>query len=152
MARPRGSLRIGPISVFTLVVLISLSVMSVLTITTANASRALAEKQSSIVQESYLNEASAQHLIAQIDTLLQDAQSNGMSRAAALERIQSILPDGSTVSENVITVFFFSGDRRFLEIEIKVTDDLHYVVNRWRASTEWVPDTTGPNLWPGQKD
>ncbi len=152
MARPGGSVRIGPVSIFTLIILISLAVMAVLAITTANAEQSLATKQAGIVRESYANETEAQRFLARMDAVLQKARAEGKGRAEALQDISVILPEDAFMSDAVIHASFSEGELRFLEIEIEVTDDMRYIVNTWRAITKWAPEITTLNLWPGQED
>ena len=47
MAKSRGSVRMGPISLFALIIILCLAVMAVLAVTTAQASYVLAERQAS---------------------------------------------------------------------------------------------------------
>lgn len=150
MARPSGSIRIGPVSIFALIILISLAVMAVLTITTADAARALADKQAVIVQTSYANEKQAQRFLSQMDAVLNDARLEGKSRSETLRDVELILPEGASLAGNVVQASFATGDVRSLAIEVAITDDLHVTVNAWRGVTEWVPETSNLNLWPGR--
>ena len=62
--RGRGSVRIGPISLFALVIILCLAVMAVLSVTTAQATYAAAERQASFTTDTYANERAGQELVA----------------------------------------------------------------------------------------
>ena len=53
------NVRIGPVSVFTLIIIICLAVLAVLTISTANASLVLSQRQAVAAHELYLDETAA---------------------------------------------------------------------------------------------
>ena len=65
--RGRGSVRIGPISLFALVIILCLAVMAVLSVTTAQATYAAAERQASFTADTYANERAGQEFAADID-------------------------------------------------------------------------------------
>ncbi|MFQ9181303.1 MAG: S4A5 electrogenic sodium bicarbonate cotransporter 4, partial [Eggerthella lenta] len=60
MNSTNGSVRIGPISLFTLVIILCQSVMAVLSATTAQATYSDDEKQALITNDTYKNEQAAQ--------------------------------------------------------------------------------------------
>ncbi len=70
MAKPHGSVRIGPISLFTLIITLCLAVMSVLTVTTAQASYSLTARQADAVTMLYRDERAAQLFVSNIDEAL----------------------------------------------------------------------------------
>ncbi len=70
MAKGQGSVRMGPISLFTLVIVLCLAVMAVLTVTTAEASRALMNRQAAATAEIYIDEVAAQAFVASLDSSL----------------------------------------------------------------------------------
>ena len=59
MNSTNGSVRIGPISLFTLVIILCLAVMAVLSATTAQATYSAAEKQALFTNDTYQNEQGA---------------------------------------------------------------------------------------------
>lgn len=64
MNSTNGSVRIGPISLFTLVIILRLAVMAVLSATTAQATYSAAEKQALFTNDTYQNEQAAQSAVA----------------------------------------------------------------------------------------
>lgn len=73
MAREKGSVRIGPVSVFALVVILGLAVLAVLSAATAQASHTEAQAQADFTRSSYVNDAAAARALADIDAALADA-------------------------------------------------------------------------------
>ena len=64
MNSTNGSVRIGPISLFTLVIILCLAVMAVLSATTAQATYSAAEKQALFTNDTYQNEQAAQSAVS----------------------------------------------------------------------------------------
>ena len=69
MNSTNGSVRIGPISLFTLVIILCLAVMAVLSATTAQATYSAAEKQALFTNDTYQNEQAAQSAVAVIEAV-----------------------------------------------------------------------------------
>ena len=70
MARPHGSVRIGPISLFTLIIILCLAVLAVLSITTARAELSITERQAATTTETYQLEVQGQEFVAAVDGAL----------------------------------------------------------------------------------
>ena len=70
MAKPHGSVRIGPISLFTLIVILCLAVLAVLSVTTARAELSITERQAATTTETYELESAAQRFVADVDGAL----------------------------------------------------------------------------------
>ena len=68
--QPSEHVRIGPISLFALVVIICLAVLAVLSFTTANASLVMSQRQATATGEMYLAECAAQEFLAGVDDVL----------------------------------------------------------------------------------
>ena len=62
--------RMGPLSIFALVIVISLAVLSALTLSTAHASLSLAQRQANAVSEKYLAEQAGSVFVAEVDAAL----------------------------------------------------------------------------------
>lgn len=73
MAREKGSVRIGPVSVFALVVILGLAVLAVLSAATAHASYTEAQAQADFTRSAYVNDAAAAQALADIDVALAKA-------------------------------------------------------------------------------
>lgn len=76
-----GSVRMGPISIFTLIVVLCLAVMAVLSVTTSQATYVLAQRQAHATVALYANETAAQEFVAQLDETLSQARSQGQGGA-----------------------------------------------------------------------
>lgn len=81
MAKPHGSVRIGPISLFTLIIILCLAVLAVLSVTTARAELSVTERQAQTTTETYQLETVAQTFVADVDTALSQGD------AAALDTV-----------------------------------------------------------------
>lgn len=149
MSQSRGSVRIGPISIFALIVLLSLAVLGVLTLTTAQASYASAEKHIVFTTDTYKNEIAGNDLVALVDEELKTARDQGMSRASALTALKSKLPKEARIEENNVYAEFVTESGRTLTIMLEVTESVRYSVYQWKATTQWVLDDH-QTVWPGQ--
>lgn len=68
--------RIGPMSLFTLIVVICMAVLAVLTLSTANATYVMTNRQATATTELYLDEAAAQEFVAGISDVLASARTD----------------------------------------------------------------------------
>lgn len=103
-----GSVRMGPISIFTLVIVLCLAVFAVLSVTTARADAALAARQASFTQGDYANERTAQTFAAEAADVLatltpSTAPEDALSALAAAApelaaRTEASAPAGTTVT------------------------------------------------------
>lgn len=82
MARPHGSVRIGPISLFTLIIILCLAVLAVLSVTTARAELSVTERQAATTTETYQLEVRGQEFLAAVDGAL--ATGDGAALEAVL--------------------------------------------------------------------
>lgn len=80
MARSHGSVRMGPISLFTLVITLCLAVMALLAFTTGRAELALTQRQQTATTDLYANEAAAQQFVAALDSRLAQLRQGGDPR------------------------------------------------------------------------
>lgn len=90
MAKTHGSVRIGPISLLTLVIVLCLAVMAVLTIATAQASSNLTQRQANAVSTLYGDEATGQSFVAATDAFL---LAHGSDEGFSTQAIADALPD-----------------------------------------------------------
>lgn len=155
-----GSVRIGPISMFTLIAVIILAVLAVLAISTANASYNMARLQADSMKEQYIAETAAQDFVALADTQINQAQGTGTSRVAAFNdslnatvaSIQEKAGNGITVSaqtqDNRILAQFTCKNGRMLDIVLKVEDSGNYEISQWDM-TATRNSAQAENLWSG---
>lgn len=85
------NVRVGPITVFTLVAVLCMAVLAVLSVSTANASQVMAQRQADAVSQMYLDEAAAQAFVAELDGALSPVREAGASGAAANAAVESAL-------------------------------------------------------------
>lgn len=166
MAREKGSVRIGPVSVFALVVILGLAVLAVLSAATAQASHTEAQAQADFTRSSYVNDAAAARALADIDAALArettaaNADGRGDASAydidAAMSAVSAVLPQGqvadgcaaeSFVDGTAVRMTFSTEDGRTLDVELAVRDDLTYSIERWVVTTAWNQEPEETKLW-----
>lgn len=105
MAKPHGSVRIGPISLFTLIIILCLSVLAVLSVTTARAEYSITQRQADTTTETYQLESAGQSFVSRVDGILSEVRRAGGSVGAASSDIFSavfsvygIVPEVTTVA------------------------------------------------------
>lgn len=153
MAHDSSAVRIGPVSIFSLIIILCLCVMGALSLTTAQAGVSEAEKQVAFVDDTYANEVEAQQFVAQVD----DALASVKERQGGLADVPSVLAqqcgedaqiEGDAASVR-ITRSFWTGEGRALTVALRVGPDLAYQIEEWKISTQWSPEAPG-KLWDGQ--
>lgn len=132
---------IGAISLFALIVILCLAVLSVLTVTTAHSSLVLSLRQAAAMQEIYLNETAAQTFVADVDRTL---QASGGAGTAGLEGELSQLcsnaeqaADGQVeaharISGDSIVADFACEGGRTLHVILTVDSNGTYRIDSWR--------------------
>lgn len=156
-ARRAGTVRMGPVSIITLVIVLLLSVMAVLAVTTANASWKLAERQAAFTGEDYANEAAAQLVLAGVSEAAQGAGSPEEARRQVAESLPDLArlagSDRGVTAQlegSVVTVHVESELGRALDAELRINDDATVSVASWKATTLW-DENTGDVLWTGNE-
>lgn len=156
-----GSVRMGPISIFTLVIVICLAVMATLAVTTAHADAALAKRQAAFTADDYANERLGQAFLAEADAALPSTPTADGSTAAALSSeldaiaaraAEDASADGHAVHAqtdgDLITVAITAPSGRRLDIGLAVAPDGTLEISYWKPSTTWTEDTSD-TLWMG---
>ncbi|MEG0777104.1 MAG: S4A5 electrogenic sodium bicarbonate cotransporter 4 [Raoultibacter sp.] len=149
MTRSKGSVRMGPATIFSLVILLCLAVLAVLAVTTSQATYAVAHKQVRFSTDTYANETAAQEFVATLDGTLAKvriAQGNGTQAADAL---RSTLPANARIDGDTVRAQFISDSGRRLDITILIDNAACYRITQWKATTQWQNDNHTENLWPG---
>ena len=149
--RETGSIRIGPLSLFVLVVGLCMAVFAVLSFTTARASAYEAENQRAYTTGTYANEVAAQELVASVDQELAQAKRSGKTAAAALDGVRKVLPDVAKVEGSQVSVAFSSDQVRRLTVSLCINDDLTYTITKWKTSVDWPQEEGGQDFWPGEE-
>ena len=149
MNSTNGSVRIGPISLFTLVIILCLAVMAVLSATTAQATYSAAEKQALFTNDTYQNEQAAQSAVAVIDAALEDVRASGGGLDEALAAVDEVLPAEAQRDGSRVLMTFASSSGRTLDVELTITANATYEISQWKATTQWTNDGPGATLWSG---
>lgn len=128
-------IRLGPLALLLAVISVCLTTMAVLTVSTAQADRRLAEKYAQQVQEQYQRETAGQEFLAALDTVL--------STGADPAEIPDAAVNGTVVEKN-ITV-----GNATLEIRAALDGQGGYEIIRWKTTTEWNSEMDLGDLWGG---
>lgn len=163
MAQSKGSVRIGPVSLFVLVIALCLAVLAVLSVTTAHAQAAITNQQAIAITDAYKNEIAAQEFMAAIDDQLAQAQ----SRAETPEQLQNSMVsfideyndrDGNqglgesaliSYDDSVITAEFGQASGRLLTIKVAINSNYTYLILAWQATTDWEEPGSDTTFWAG---
>lgn len=149
MARARreesaaDNVRMGPLAVFTLMVVICLAVLAVLATATAHATVSLSERRAQATTEAYLDESVAQTFVAALDGELarnvpwEDAVA--AARSTALEAVpaeaSATFALTATVDDDHCTASFDCGNDRRLEVVLLLGKDGVAAIDEWRMTT-----------------
>lgn len=163
--RANNSVRMGPISLFTLVVVLCIAVMSVLCFSLAHSSLTVAQRQADFATDSYANESAGQEFVAAVDEVLAGLRAQAGSSAAgggaagsggaagaasgkavvigkksamaALKARGADLAPGATLSfgSDSVTADFLLPSSRRLYVELVIDDDATYRVVQWKQTT-----------------
>ncbi len=127
--------KLGPLALLLTVISICLTIMSILSYTTAGADMRLAEKYADTVSERYALEIKGQELLESADAVI---SSGGV-------------PAGFSVSDTDGREYFADlkeGDLN-LRIGIRTDGSGDYEIISWKYEHDWVQDTRIGNLWSG---
>lgn len=147
--RGRGSVRIGPISLFALVIILCLAVMAVLSVTTAQATYAAAERQATFTSDTYANESAAQQFVSEMDAVLAQVREAGGGTSEALAALERVLPENAKLEGMQIEAEFTTDSGRTLTIDLEIHANATYTITAWKATTLWTNDSPGEALWSG---
>lgn len=162
MAKTSGNgVRIGPISLLTLISVLLLSVLAVLCVTTTNAGEAMAQRQAESTAEAYALDSCAQEIVACIDEELQTQKGSSAAFAASamMARWDSIqqkvvatgCADGLQLSasrdDSVILFNVSASSGKTLSASVRISDGATYSIDQWKiTTTQQTPEET---LWSG---
>lgn len=144
-----GSVRIGPISLFALVIILCLAVMAVLAVTTAQATLAAAERQAAFTTDTYSNERAAQQFVADIDTALVPVREKNGGLDAARAAIDPLLSANVQRDGSAVQATFAADSGRTLTIELTLRANATYEITSWKATTQWTNSNPAETLWQG---
>lgn len=159
-ATKTNGVRIGPISLLTLIAVLLLAVLAMLCITTSNAARAMSQRQATGATSSYALEACGQDLLAHLDDVAQgsgDASAAVTTIAGELDEItEQVLDEADTddlsieadTSGKTVTFTVTAADGHALDAAVTFSDDLTHSIDAWKITTAQ-SDETEENLWSG---
>lgn len=145
-----GSVRMGPLSLFVLVIVLCMAVLAVLSFATARASSSEASRQVEFTLATYANEEAAQEYVAEVDAQLARVARKGGSLDDAMRAVRAVSPDVAKIEGSRVSVAFSCDGNRRLNVTLAVNDDLSYTVTKWKTSVGWVQTDEGQNFWPGK--
>lgn len=157
-----SGVRIGPISLLTLVAVILLSVLAMLCVTTTNATQTMSKRQASALTDTYTVDSCGQALLAEVDSCLSSASSSDVAAdkidadfpaLAAQARKNTETKRGSnlkikgSVSDRVLSFTIKASSGKRLKASIVLNDDLTYTITSWKITT--VHKARQETLWSG---
>lgn len=148
-ARKTGTVRLGPISLFTYIAVLCLATLAVLSITTANASLKMAALQGESTAMQYEAESAAQSFVAQV---CQPQGASVESVAAAAQAAQAstdgVVEVHASVNGSLVDAQFTCENGRILDIQIEPGQGGSYRVVKWNMSAK-VNIAETETLWSG---
>lgn len=164
MARNQGSVRMGPTSLFALVIILCMVTLSVLCVATAQASYKMSERQAQATTAAYDNERAAQVWMAAIGegAGLAEADRQAMREAASVSVDSELLTaaqaiESANAGDLLQASSFVSGAKaqfqtdsgRVLDVVLGVRPDGSLQVLRWSMTAVLAEEPVQENLWSG---
>lgn len=133
-------IRTGWLSLIVMVVVVCLAVLGVLSLVTARAMLATAQKQADYVQQTYELEMLGQQWLSQVETVCSEASSE--------EELSAELPEGTRVDGDLLRYVAQNSDERQLSIAVQLEDRQIRIVE-WRQVRQWQETENIGQLWKG---
>lgn len=148
-ARHEAVIRMGPLSIFTLVIALCLAVVAVLAVSAGNASLVMTERQAESVAQLYLGEEAAEEFVAQLDARLANVRAAGdagaslqaveeglsASIAAAESSVGGQVSASASLDGRLVRAEFSCQNGRTLFLEVRVLDDARLRIEAWKMAT-----------------
>lgn len=158
----RGSVRMGPVSLLTLVIALCLAVMAVLAISSAKATYASTQRQASFTTETYVLEQAGQRLLANADaaTSLADASPKLLLKGTDADSVDADIAFGKTgdgaatqaaaqsTQDADVTCVFTAESGKTLTIQL-AQDGTKCRVLEWQMDMTWNESDGNDVLWSG---
>lgn len=154
------SVRIGPISLLTLISVLLLAVLAMLCVTTSMAASTMSLRQSDSTTGTYKLESCGQAALAVIDGKLKDSTGDAATAASDIassaddiagEAIASAKAKNLTVDisaqDTDILITVSDGDGRRLDARLAVSDNLTYSILQWKVTR--IHEASQQGLWSG---
>lgn len=164
MARNQGSVRMGPISLFTLVVILCMTTLSVLCVVTAQATYQMSLRQAEATTAAYENERAAQIWLGALSEGTELAIADGLAvrdvpevrvvsekvsatEAVALVSARDILSPAEFVSG--VKAEFSTESGRLLNVVVVEKADGSYRILSWKMTAVLNEEQPNETLWSG---
>ena len=98
VAKPHGSVRIGPISLFTLIIILCLAVLAVLSLTTAPAQPPTTDRHAHTTTETYALETAGQEFVAAVDAALAEGRSSALDEVLSTYGVTEAAADAEATA------------------------------------------------------
>lgn len=158
MAKENTNVRIGPISLLTLISVLLLAVLAVLCVTSANAAQTMSQRQADALTETYQLDACGQNVLAAIDEELSGMGGTSGAFAASTIGVHLQRDLGKLTQDDMNLTLKTDGarieftvsapDGKQLSAAVRVSDNLTYSVEEWKTTTtQSEPEQT---LWSGE--
>ncbi|MCI2046791.1 MAG: hypothetical protein LKJ90_03650 [Faecalibacterium sp.] len=133
-------LRLGSITLLFTVVILCVTALCALTVATAHADAAVADKYAAQVAAYYETESAGQAWLAQVDAAV--AAKNGDVQ-------QSDLPAGCTITAGTISAELDTQNGRTLQVSLRLEGGGRYQITCWQNTAVWQEDSNIGGLWEG---
>lgn len=143
-----GTVRLGPISLFTLIAVLCLATLAVLSITTSNASYRLATLQGESITQQYQAESAAQGFLAQVCANGASPEAVSAAAAAMQEASGGAVTVEASAAGSVVSAKFSCSNGRALDTQIEVGDGGSYRIMQWKMTAK-VNSAETETLWLG---
>lgn len=157
MGKQRSSVvenvRMGPLSIFTLVSIVCLAVLAVLATSTANATMAMSQRRSDATTQLYIDEVAAQTFMATLDAQLVQGADDSTAIRIARDAARASAPEGTelqidaSLDDEGYHASFDCGNGRELDITLQVNKDGSLDVRTWRMTAVVNDEPTMGNLF-----
>lgn len=166
-SKSHGSVRIGPLSLLSLIIILCLAVMAVLSLSTAKAELNITRHQSETVRQTYRAQNAGEAFLYFLDLTLSHYRGEDgqllYSYEAMMMAVENTLDaniaqaagwfDGiegeGTITDNRINMAFQADNGRRLDAVVIVNADGTYTVHTWKISTAWSTESSD-TLWSGE--
>lgn len=162
MNKRASNIRIGPISVITLISILILAALAMLCFTTTRANYTMANRQADSTNQTYMLDACAQTFLSSIDSELNYASSaqeaaqviESKSTSLCTYAVNSAKKAGVNVSDvemtastegTTVALTVESSNGRILRASVELYDDKSYSITEWKTTTAW--KTEEEPLW-----
>lgn len=148
------NVRIGPISIFTLIIVICLAVLAVLAVATSHASLTMAERQATAVTSMYVNESAAQAFLAELDDVLAAREGSAGVEAqledlcyAAEDAVGGEVTATASFEDDHVMAQFNHADGRMLEVTVTIRGESTYRIDQWKVTAVQNEEQPQGSLW-----